>query len=77
MYFLSEVERKYLIHKLLLIAREMEVSRQLEEELAHLTPKIILRRRKTINVPICSKYGPTVEKVWEYLTKICEEDTSG
>jgi len=65
MYFLSEVERKYLIHKLLPMAREMGVPQQLRGWSWHTPP--LRPYYENIKLPmyaVCSKYCPTARDIY-------------
>jgi len=65
MYFLSELEHKYLIHKLLPLAREMGVSPELRGWSWHKAPlKPFYEDVKLPMYAVCSKYCPTSRDVY-------------
>lgn len=65
MYFLSEIERKYLINKLLPVAREVGVSQDLRGWSWHKAPlKPYYEDVKLPMYAVCSKYCPTDRDVY-------------
>ena len=65
MYFLSEIERKYLIHRLLPLAREVGVSSELRGWNWHRAPlKPYYDDVKLPMYAVCSKYCPTDRDIY-------------